>query len=131
MKKHLKEIIVIFMQMCAFYIGPLANYSDSPIGFMLMLVIWTFVLSVIMGSVSEDNYKWIYPFIVAILFIPSVFFIYNSSALIYVIIHFIASYFGVFIGMRFKMKNMVFAVIIVLLLCIGGGCIFSGINKYL
>lgn len=61
MKKHWREILVL----------------------MLLIILATFVLSVILGAISANKIKLLYPIVIAVLFIPSVFMYYNESALIH------------------------------------------------
>ena len=46
----------------------------------------------------DSKIKWFYPVIVSLLFIPSIFIYYNSSAFIYCIWYLIDSFIGVLIG---------------------------------
>ena len=103
MKKYSKEIIVFVFQVMVFYLIP---FTDGPTdGLGLVVVIWfaTLLLSIVFGLVSQKKRKIIYPFVVAIVFIPTVFIHYNYTAFGHVIWYLIDSYLGVGIGSLIKM----------------------------
>ena len=56
------------------------------------------LLSGILTIISNKNIKYLYPIIVAIIFIPSVFIYYNESALIHSLWYLVSSLIGVIIG---------------------------------
>lgn len=98
MKKYLKEIIILLVQLLSFYIIPIFAGPTDMIGVVVLLLIITFILSVIIGSISKEKVKYIYSIIISILFIPSIFIYYNESALIHTIWYLIDSYLGLGIG---------------------------------
>lgn len=98
MKKYLKEIIILVIQVFMFYIFPLFAGPTDAMGMVVVILFVTFVLSLIIITISREKIKCFYPIIVAILFIPSVFIYYNESALIHVIWYLVDGYIGVFIG---------------------------------
>lgn len=98
MKKYLKEIIILLMQLFMFYIFPLFAGPADEMGMVLLIILTTFVLSIILGVISKEKARYLYPVIIAILFIPSIFIYYNSSALIHIIWYFIDSSIGLVIG---------------------------------
>ena len=98
MKKYLKEIIILLIQLFMFYIFPLFAGPTDAMGMVLIIIITTFVLSLIIAVISKEKIKYFYPIIVAILFIPSVFIYYNESALIHSIWYLVDGYIGTFIG---------------------------------
>ena len=71
----------------------------------LVVVIWfaTLLLSIVFGLVSQKKRKIIYPFVVAVLFIPTVYIHYNYTAFGHVVWYLIDSYLGVGIGSLIKM----------------------------
>ena len=103
MKKYSKEIIVFFFQVMVFYLIPFTAGPTDGLG--LVVVIWfaTLLLSIVFGLVSQKKRKIIYPFVVAIVFIPTVFIHYNYTAFGHVIWYLIDSYLGVGIGSLIKM----------------------------
>ena len=98
MKNYLKEIIILFIQLFMFYIFPLFMGYYNPIGMVMLIILVTLLLSIIIGSISTKKIKYLYPIIISVLFIPSVFIYYNESALVHSIWHLIISSFGLLVG---------------------------------
>lgn len=98
MKRYLKEIVILILQLYMFYISPLFAGPTDAMGMVFLIILATLLLSIIIGSVSKEKIKYLYPIIVAILFIPSVFIYYNESALIHSIWYLAVSFIGVLLG---------------------------------
>ena len=98
MKKYIKEIVLLLIQLFMFYVFTLFMYLYEPIGTVMLILITTFVLSIIIGSISKEKIKYLYPIIISILFIPSVFIYYNESALVHAIWYLLISCIGVTLG---------------------------------
>ena len=98
MKRLIKEIIILLIQMFMFYIFPLFMYLYEPIGTVMMILMITFVLSVVLSIISKNKLKYLYPIIIAILFIPTVFIYYNESAFVHSIWYLVVSGVGLLIG---------------------------------
>ena len=98
MKRFLKEIIILIIQLGMFYIFPLFAGPTDAIGMVLLILLATFILSIIIVSVSKEKIKYFYPIIIAIIFIPSVFIYYNESALIHSVWYLVDSSIGIVIG---------------------------------
>lgn len=98
MKNYKKEIFILLIQLLVFYILPLFAGPTDMIGLILLILLLTLVLSTIISLISKEKIKYLYPIIIAILFIPSVFIYYNDSALIHSLWYLIASYIGLVIG---------------------------------
>ena len=98
MKRYLKEIIIFMLQLFMFYIFPLFAGPTDAMGMVLLIIVSTLLLSIIIGSISKEKIKCLYPIIVAILFIPSVFIFYNESALIHSIWYLGVSSIGLLVG---------------------------------
>ncbi len=106
MKKYLKEIIIILLQILLFYLAPLLMNADTVIGIILFLLLATFTLTLVLNIISLSKIKYFYPLIVSVIFIPSIFIYYNESAIIHTLWYFIDSLFGMIIGTCiFKLKN--------------------------
>lgn len=99
MKKYLKEVIAFILLLVVFYILPLFRWNEQPIGSILFLLVLSSILSLIIGCISAEKIKYLYPVACAVLFIPTVFIYYNSSAFIYVLFIFVGSAIGLLIGM--------------------------------
>ena len=105
MKKYLKEIIILIIQLFMFYVFPLFAGPTDAMGMVLLILIVTFLLSIIITSISNNKVKYLYPIIISLLFIPSIFIYYNESALIHSIWYLVDSTIGLLIGLIiYKLK---------------------------
>ena len=108
MKRFFKEIIILVIQLFMFYIFPLFAGPTDAMGMVVIILFSTFILSIIIASISKQKTKYLYPIVVAILFIPSVFIYYNESALVHSIWYLVAGYIGmipgIIINLIFKRK---------------------------
>lgn len=98
MKKYLKEIIIILIQLIVFYVYPCYAIKIDPMGMVIIIILATFILSMVIGCISKEKVKYIYPIATSILFIPSVFIHYNESALIHSVWYLGVSSIGLLIG---------------------------------
>ena len=98
MKKYFKEIAILIAQLLMFYVFPLTAGPTDAMGMVFLIIVATFVLAIIMGSLSKKKAKYVYPLLVSVLFIPSVFIYYNESALIHSIWYLVISSVGLLIG---------------------------------
>ena len=98
MKKYLKEIIILLVQLFMFYIFPLFAGPTDAMGMVLLIFISTIITGLTIGIISKEKIKYFYPLVIAILFIPSVFIYYNSSALIHSVWYLVSSFVGLVIG---------------------------------
>ena len=99
MRKFIKEFVILVIQLFMFYIFPLFAGPTDAMGMVVLIILVTFLLSVIMGAVSSEKVKYLYPIAIAIVFIPSVFLHYNDSAMIHSVWYFVVSTIGLVIGM--------------------------------
>ena len=105
MKKYFKEIIILLIQIIIFYIVPLFamwNIQTNPMGMVFLMLLLTFILSIILSIISKHKIKFLYPLIVSIIFIPSVYIYYNESALIHSVCYLVVSLIGIGIGAIIK-----------------------------
>ena len=98
MKKYLKEIIILLIQLFMFYIFPLFAGPTDAMGMVLLILLATLFLSLTITIISKEKIKYLYPIVVAIIFIPSVFIYYNESALIHSLWYFVSSLVGTILG---------------------------------
>lgn len=96
--RYIKEIIILAIQMFMFYIFPLFMYLYEPIGTVMLILLTTFIISIVISIISKNKIKYLYPIIIAILFIPSVFIYYNESALVHSIWYLTISFIGIILG---------------------------------
>lgn len=99
MKRYLIEIIILLLQLFMFYIFPLFAGPTDAMGMVLLIILSTFGLSFVLSCISKNRIKYLYPVIISILFIPSVFIYYNESALIHSIWYLVISSIGIIIGL--------------------------------
>ena len=102
MKKYLKEIIILFIQLFMFYVFPLFAGPTDAMGLVFLILLATIFLSLIIGSLSNKKIKYLYPMVVAILFIPSIPIYYNESALVHSVWYLVVSSVGLLIGAIIK-----------------------------
>ena len=98
MKKYLKEIILLVLQLLMFYIFPLFAGPTDAIGMVFLILLSTLVFSFILGCFSHHMAKVLYPPAIALLFIPSVFIYYNETALVHSTWYLVVSSFGLSVG---------------------------------
>ena len=98
MKKYIKEIITLLIQLFMFYIFPLFAGPTDAMGMVLLIFISTIITGITIGIISKEKIKYLYSLIIAILFIPSVFIYYNSSALIHSAWYLVSSSAGLIVG---------------------------------
>ena len=98
MRKYLKEIVILLIQLMLLYVFPLFAGPTDVIGMVVLMLAATFVLSILIAIISNTVIKYYYPGIVAIVFMPSIFIYYNSSAFIHSTWYLIVSSIGVFVG---------------------------------
>ena len=98
MKKYLKEIVILIIQLFMFYIFPLFAGPTDVMGMVFLIILATLVLSMVIGSISNEKVKCLYPIIVAVVFVPSVYIYYNESAMIHSVWYFVVSTVGLLVG---------------------------------
>lgn len=104
MKRFLKEIIILSIQLFMFYVFPLLAGPTDTMWMVVLIILATLLLSAIMGSISKEKIKYLYPLVVAIILIPSIFIYYNKSALVHSIWYLIVSVIGLtFVTIIYKL----------------------------
>ena len=98
MKRYIKEIVAVIMQLAMFYLFPLTAGPTDMMGMVLLIWLSTILLGMILTINSNNKIKYLYPAVIAVLFIPSVFIYYNSSALVHTLWHFVGAAIGVGLG---------------------------------
>lgn len=96
--KYIKEIIILILQIFMFYIFPIFSESTDPIGMVFLIILSTIILSIVLSTITNNKIKYLYPIITSIIFIPTVFIYYNSSALIHSLWYLIISSIGIIFG---------------------------------
>lgn len=98
MKKYLKEMMILLIQLLMFYIFPLFAGPTDAMGMVVLIILATFILSGTLGIISTRKVKYLYPMIVAVVFLPSVFIHYNESALIHSVWYLVVAAIGLVLG---------------------------------
>lgn len=102
MKKYFKELVILLFQLFMFYVSPLFAGPTDAMGMVVLIILATLLLSVVIGLISDKKLKYLYPVIIAIVFVPSVFIYYNESALIHSVWYFVVSSIGLVLGSVLK-----------------------------
>ena len=97
-KKNIPFYIFIIL---VFYVLPLAIIDTGSGMFFLLLVfpILTFIASIVYGA--KNGFRFYFPLLTTLLFVPSVYIHYNSSANIYAVGYGVIALIGVLIGAFF------------------------------
>lgn len=98
LKRFRTELIAVAIQAVMFYIYPLFAASAGPMGMVFLILAATFLVSAILGCVSGNTTKFLYPAAAAVLFIPSVWIYYNESALVHALWYLVVSAVGLLLG---------------------------------
>ena len=106
MKKYLKEIIIIIIQIIILYIVPLVANNISKDAIILTLftnIILSFVITLVLCLISKNKIMYYYPLILVVLYVPSGFIYYKQAdaVLFYSIMHLVFSSIGLGIGILF------------------------------
>lgn len=96
--KHKREFIIFLVQLFMFYIFPLFGKYIGSIMMVLVLLSSTFILSILFGMLSNSKIKYMYPIVISVIFIPSIWIYYNESALVHSIWYFVISIMGTLLG---------------------------------
>ena len=102
MKSYVKEIIILVVQLFMFYIFPLFAGPTDAIGMVVLIIFATLLLSVVMGFISNKKLRYLYPSVIAILFLPSVYIHYNETAFVHSIWYWVIATFGLLAGIAFR-----------------------------
>ena len=112
MKKYTKELIVLILQLFLFYLFPLFVKTFGAIGMVFLMWIFTMILSLVLTVISNNKIKYLYPVVISILFIPSVFIYYNETALIHSIWYLVSSCNGILLGLLINyIKNIILKIL--------------------
>ena len=61
MKRYIAEIIIFCMQLFMFYISPLFAGPTDGMGMVVLILFATLILSILLGSISKNRIKYVYP----------------------------------------------------------------------
>lgn len=100
MKK--KSILFYILNFANFFITPLFMRNTGYAMILLLVVMPLFCFIVSLFYCKKIRFNFIYPVITALIFIPTIFIYYNSSAWIYALLFGGISLLGEFAGLLFK-----------------------------
>lgn len=98
MKQFIKEIIILIVQLFMFYIFPLFAGPTDAMGMVFLIWLSTIILGMLIVIISVNKIKYLYPIIIALLFIPTIFIYYDKSALIHSLWYLVSSSIGILLG---------------------------------
>ena len=98
MKKYIAEIVIFCIQLFMFYISPLFAGPTDGMGMVVLILFATLILSILLGSISKNRIKYVYPVAAAAAFLPSVFLHYTGTAVIHAVWYFVVAVVGMLIG---------------------------------
>lgn len=104
MDKIKKNWVYYFIIFITFYLIPILIQDTGSGMFILLIVIplMTLITSIIYGL--RNVFDFIYPLIVAILFIPTLFIYYNASAWTYILVYSMIAVIGELLGKTLQKK---------------------------
>ena len=98
MDKLKKNILIYILLIINFYVLPSLIKDTGTAMIMLLVVIPMITLFISIYYGKKNGFDIWYVILVGIIFFPSIFIFYNSSALIYVIVYTIIALIGNFVG---------------------------------
>ena len=98
MKRYIKECVILLLQLFMFYISPLFAGPTDVIAMVLLILLATLLLGFVLGLISNNKIKYLYPVVVAVIFLPSIFIYYNETALVHSVWYFVVSSIGLLVG---------------------------------
>lgn len=98
MKRYIKELVILICQLFMFYIFPLFAGPTDAMGMVVLIILATFVLSLVLGVLSRSTLKWGYPAACALLFLPTVPIYYNFTATVHATWYLVISAAGLAVG---------------------------------
>lgn len=98
MKRYCKELVILICQLFLYYVSPLFAGPTDAMGMVFLIILGTFALSLVLGAVSGSPFKWGYPALCAVIFIPSVPIYYNHTALVHATWYLVIAAVGLLVG---------------------------------
>ena len=98
MKRYIAEIVIFCIQLFMFYISPLFAGPTDGMGMVVLILFATLILSILLGSISKNRIKYVYPAAAATAFLPSVFLHYNGTAFVHAVWCFVVAVVGMLLG---------------------------------
>lgn len=102
MKRYWKESALFLLQILLFYAFPLTCGPTDAMGMVLLIICGTFLLGLLIGMLSNNKLKFLYPIATSFIFIPSIPIYYNDSALIHALWYLVVASVGLCLGAIFR-----------------------------
>ena len=67
-------------------------------GMVVLILFATLILSILLGSISKNRIKYVYPVVAVAAFLPSVFLHYNGTAFVQAVWYFVIAAVGMLLG---------------------------------
>jgi len=77
---------------------PLFAGPTDAMGMVVLIILGTFLLALVMGTICPPSVKWAFPAAAALLFIPSIPLYYNFSAMVHAVWYFVVAAAGLAVG---------------------------------
>ena len=98
MKKYKKELILLALQAYMFYLFPLFAGPTDVMGMVFLIIVCTFAIGYFVALLSNLKWKWIWPPVVSLLFLPTIPIYYNATAWIHAVWYLVISAVGMVLG---------------------------------
>ena len=98
MNRYLKESIIFVLQLFMFYIFPMFAGPTDAMGMVFLILLATLLLSFILGILSGNRIKFLYPVATSLVFLPTIFIYYNESALVHALWYLVLAVAGLLVG---------------------------------
>ena len=105
MKIILKIFPYLIVNVVAFYLFPIIIKDTGSAMIIMLAGIPLICLATAIVFGVKNSFQWLYPVIVALLFAPTIFIFYNSTAWVYIIAYGVVALVGNFIGKLFFKHN--------------------------
>lgn len=99
MKVSRIDIFLFAIQILIFYLLPLLGAAANEMIIMFAQISVTFLLSMLIGAMSDSRLKYILPVLTTLLYIPSVYIYENYNKVTYVLLYLIFSCVGLLVGL--------------------------------
>ncbi len=99
MKVSRIDIFLFAIQILIFYLLPLLGAAANEMIIMFAQISVTFLLSMLIGAMSDSRLKYILPVLTTLLYIPSAYIYENYNKVTYVLLYLIFSCVGLLVGL--------------------------------
>lgn len=99
MKVSRIDIFLLAIQILIFYLLPLLGAAANEMIIMFAQISVTFLLSMLIGAMSDSRLKYILPVLTTLLYIPSAYIYVNYNKVTYVLLYLIFSCVGLLVGL--------------------------------